>query len=93
MALLARDGPALPLEDLVALSLGHVLALLPLHGLALPLGDVLALLPGHLATLLLGLLLTVLLAKVSLGADLGVDSVAFLLVGGGALLAGDILKQ
>ena len=93
MALLARGGPALTLGDLVALCPGHVLTLLPLQSLALPLIHVLALLPGHLPALLLGLLLTVLLAKVALGADLLVDGVTFPLVGGGALLAGDILKQ
>ena len=92
MALLARGRPALTLRYLRALGPGHVLTLLPLHGLALPLIHVLALLPGHLPALLLRLLLTVLLAKVALGADFLVHSVAFPLVGGGALLARDILK-
>ena len=43
--------------------------------------------------LLLGLLRALLLTKVALGADLSVDSVTLPLVGGGALLAGDILKH
>ena len=65
-------------------------------------------LPGHLAALLLGLLgallggdVTAYLLVVDLladlaghgGADLGVDGVAFPLVIGGALLAGNVLKK
>ena len=107
-ALLAGEAAALTVSCLLAVSPGDVLAFLLLHSLALPLIDILALLPGHLAALLLGLLRALLGSDVTAhlrvvdlltdlaghrGADLGVDSVALPLIGGGALLAGDVLKH
>merc|ERR1719486_521796 len=104
-ALLAGEAAALTVSCLLAVSPGDVLAFLLLNSLALPLIDILALLPGHLAALLLGLLRALLGSDVTahLGvvdlltdlaghgvADLGVDSVAFLLISSGALLAGDV---
>ena len=106
MALLAGEGPALPLADVVALGPGHVLALLLLHGLALAVIDLRALLPGHLLANLLGhggallgddvaadLGVVNLLAQ-ALGhgpALLGVDSLTLALSHSAALLAGNIL--
>ena len=99
---------ALTLGDSLAVCLGHVLAFLLLDGLALPLIDILAFLNRDLTALLLGLLgallggdVTADLGVVNLLAhlaghgvtDFSVDSVALLLIGGGALLAGNVLKQ
>jgi len=104
-ALLSGEAAALTVSSLLAVSPWDVLAFLFLHSVALPLIDILALLPGHLAALLLGLLRALLGSDVTahLGvvdlltdlaghgvADLGVDSVAFLLISSGALLAGDV---
>merc|ERR1740128_638464 len=103
--LLTGEAVALTLGDGLTVSFGNILAFLPLDGLALPLIDILANLLGELAALLLGLLgallggdITADLGVVNLLAhlaghrvtDLGVDSVAFLLVAGGALLAGNV---
>ena len=77
-ALLLGEGPALPLGDLITLAPGHIRALLPLHSLTLPLTDLLTLFPWHIPALLLGLLRALLLSKVALGADLGVDSLTLL---------------
>merc|ERR1719418_497049 len=105
-ALLAGEAAALTVSSLLAVGPGDVLAFFLLDSLALPLIDILALLPGHFAALLLGLLgallggdVTAHLRVVNLltdlaghgGADLSVDSVALPLIGGGALLAGDVL--
>ena len=99
---------ALTLRDGLTVSPGDVLAFLPFNSIALPLVDILALLNRDLATLLLGLLrallgpdLTADLRVVNLLADLaghgladlGVDGVAFLLIGSGALLAGNVLNK
>ena len=107
-ALLSGEAAALTVSGLLAVSPWDVLAFLFLHSVALPLIDILALLPGHLAALLLGLLgallggdVTAHLRVVNLltdlaghrGADLGVDSVAFPLVSGGALLTRNVLKN
>ena len=98
---------ALTLRDGLTVSLGDILTFLPLHSLALPLIDVIADLLGDLTTLLLGLLRALLGGDVTADlrvvnlladlaghgvADLGVDSVAFLLVAGRALLTGNVLK-
>ena len=106
-ALLAGEAAALTVSGLLTVSPGDVLAFLLLNSLALPLIDILAVFPGHLTALLLGLLgallggdVTAHLLVVNLltdlaghrGADLGVDCVAFPLVSGGALLAGNVLK-
>jgi len=104
-ALLAREAVALTLRDGLTVGPGDVLAFLPFDSLALPLIDILALLNRNLATLLLGLLrallgpdLTADLRVVNLlahlaghrVADLGVDSIAFPLVGSRALLTRNI---
>ena len=97
----------MPVGGLRTLSPGNSLAFLLLHSLALPLIDVIADLLRDLATLLLGLLRALLGADFTADllvvnlfahlaahrvADLGVDSVALLLIGGGALLARNVLK-
>ena len=107
-ALLAGEGAALLVGDLVTLGAGHVDALLLLHGLALPLVDVGADLLGHLAALLLGHLAALLgddvpadRGVVHLLADLpghrtallGVLHLALLLVRSLALLAALVLKE
>ena len=107
-ALLAGEAVALTLRDGLTVCPGDVLAFLLLHSLALPLIDVIADLLGDLATLLLGLLRALLGADFTADllvvnllthltghglADLGVHCVALLLVSGGALLAGNILKK
>ena len=84
------------------------MAFLLLHSLALPLIDIIADFLGDLATLLLGLLRALLGADFTADlrvvnllthlashgvADLGIDSVALLLIAGGALLAGNILDE
>merc|ERR1740121_2989905 len=104
-ALLARELATLTLGDILTVSPGDVLAFLLLDGFALPLIDVIADLLGDLAALLLGLLRALLgpdfttdLLVVNLlthltghrVADLGVDSVALLLICGRALLTGNI---
>ena len=106
-ALLAGELAALTLGDVLAVCPGDVLAFLLLHSLALPLIDIIADLLGDLATLLLGLLRALLGGDVTADlrvvnllthlaghgvADLGVDSVALLLIGGRALLAGNVLQ-
>merc|ERR1719418_522817 len=103
--LLAGEAAALTISGLLAVGPRDVLALLLLDSLALPLIDILALLPRHLTALLLGLLgallggdVTAHLRVVNLLtdlaghglADLGVDGVAFPLMGSGALLAGNV---
>ena len=105
---MARELAALTLGDLLAVSPGDVLALFLLDSVALPLVDLLAVLPGNLAALLLGLLGALLGCDVTAHllivdlladlaghglADLGVDGVAFLLIGSGALLAGNVLNK
>merc|ERR1719486_565543 len=107
-ALLSGEATALTVSSLLAVSPWDVLAFLFLHSVALPLIDILALLPGHLTALLLGRLgallgddVTAHLRVVDLLtdlaghglADLGVDSVALPLIGGGALLAGTFLHS
>ena len=107
-ALLAGELAALTLGDILAVGPGDVLAFLLLHSLALPLIDVIADLLGDLATLLLGLLRALLGGDVTADlrvvnllthlaghgvADLGVDSITLLLIGGGALLAGNVLDK
>merc|ERR1719237_537460 len=104
-ALLTGEAVALTLRDILAVGPGDVLTFLLLHSLALPLIDVITNLLGDLATLLLRLLRALLGGDVTadLGvvnllthlashgvADLGVDSVAFLLVSSGALLTGNV---
>ena len=106
-ALLTRELAALTLGDLLAVGPGYILTFLLLDSLALPFIDLLTMLPGNLAALLLGLLgallgcdVTAHLRVVNLLADLaghgladlGVDGVAFPLMGSGALLAGNVLK-
>ena len=99
---------ALPLSVLLTISLGNILAFLLLNSLALPLIDVMTLLFGDTAALLLGLLTALLSGHVAALlrvvnllthlpghrlANLSVHSLTFLVVGGGALLGGDVLQK
>ena len=95
------------LSSLLTVSLGNVLAFLLVDSLTNLLVNVMALLLGHLAALLLGLLSALLVGDVTtlldvvnllthlachMLADRSIDSLAFLGVGSGALLGGNILK-